>query len=49
MNSYFADKWYWTEFIELYRQIECLWKIKSGEYMDKHKKNAAYEVLAEKN
>lgn len=37
-----------TEFIDLYRQNECLWKIKSKDYSDKQKKNAAYNILVEK-
>lgn len=39
---------FFTEFIDLYRQNECLLKIKSEEYSDKHKKNAAYNILIEK-
>lgn len=37
-----------SDFIELYRNHECLWKIKSKEYSDKNKKNAAYNILIEK-
>lgn len=37
-----------TDFINLYRENPCLWKVKSKEYSDKHKKNAAYEILIEK-
>lgn len=37
-----------SELIDLYRQNECLWKIKSKEHSDKHKKNAAYHILIEK-
>lgn len=37
-----------TEFIELYRNHTCLWKIKSREYSDKIKKDAAYKILVEK-
>lgn len=36
------------EFIDLYRAHPCLWKVKSKEYMDKHKKAAAYDILIEK-
>jgi hypothetical protein len=35
-----------TEFFELYRSNPCLWKIKSKEYMDRDKKNEAYEMAA---
>ena len=48
MNCSFTDKQYWIDFIELYRNYDCLWKIKSIEYIDRHKKKAAYEILAEK-
>lgn len=34
-----------SEFIHLYRDNPCLWKIKSKEYSDKNKKNVAYEQL----
>lgn len=37
-----------SEFIDLYRENECLWKIKSKDYSDKHKKNAAYIILIDK-
>lgn len=34
-----------TDFISLYRENPCLWKVKSKEYSDKQKKNAAYDIL----
>lgn len=34
-----------TEFIQLYQQFPCLWQVKSKEYSDRNKKNAAYEEL----
>lgn len=37
-----------TEFIELYREHPCLWRVKSKEYSDRNKKNCAYEKLVEK-
>ena len=37
-----------TEFIEIYRSNPCLWQIKSKEYSDKVKRNAAYDLLVEK-
>lgn len=45
-----SDMRQWTrdfllEFIELYRSLPCVWKIKSAEYRDRVKKNKAYEVL----
>lgn len=48
MNSVFGDKQFWAEFIELYRQNECIWKIKSKDYLNKNKKHQAYEILAKK-
>ncbi|XP_068202902.1 uncharacterized protein [Palaemon carinicauda] len=36
-----------TEFIELYRLHPCLWKVKSENYFNKSKKQAAYEELLE--
>ena len=37
-----------TEFIHMYREYPCLWKIKSKEYSDTVKKNLAYEHLTTK-
>nr|CAH7750936.1 unnamed protein product [Callosobruchus chinensis] len=34
-----------ADFIDLYRQNECLWKIKSKDYSDKQKKSADYDIL----
>ena len=48
MNSFVTEKQFWAEFIELYRQNECLWRIRSKDYINKLKKNEAYELLAEK-
>ena len=42
------EKTFWTEFIQLYRNNECLWRVKSKIYMDRNKKNEAYETLLEK-
>ncbi|XP_071533340.1 uncharacterized protein [Panulirus ornatus] len=36
------------EFIEVYRELPCLWKVTSPEYKDRDKKNQAYKVLLEK-
>ena len=36
-----------TELIELYRLHPCLWKVKSEDYFNKAKKQAAYEEMAE--
>jgi len=37
-----------TEFIHMYREYPCLWKVKSKEYSDRIKKNLAYEHLTTK-
>lgn len=37
-----------TEFISLYRSLPVLWQIKSKDYSDRNKKNAAYEVMINK-
>ncbi|XP_064635774.1 blastula protease 10-like [Lineus longissimus] len=34
--------------IELYRELPALWKVKSKEYSDRNKKDAAYQTLLEK-
>lgn len=34
-----------TEFIDIYRQLPCLWKVKSKSYSNRHEKNKAYEKL----
>jgi hypothetical protein len=33
------------EFIELFRQEECLWKVKSKDYYNRSKKDASYRTL----
>lgn len=37
-----------AEFIHMYREYPCLWKVKSKEYSDRVKKNLAYEHLTTK-
>ena len=37
-----------TEFIQMYREYPCLWKVKSEEYSDMFKKNLPYEQLTTK-
>ena len=39
------EKAFWREFIELYRNNECLWRVKSKSYIDGNKKNEAYQTL----
>ena len=48
MTATSADKVFWAEFIELYKEQPCLWKVKSIDYSDKGKRNAAYDILIEK-
>lgn len=37
-----------TEFIELYKSLPCLWKVKSKEYNDRNMKNLAYRKMVAK-
>lgn len=39
---------FFTEFIEAYRTLPELWRVKSKEYSNRDKKNAAYEQLLTK-
>ena len=36
------------EFIEIYKSEPCLWKVKSDDYHNRDKRNAAYKKLIEK-
>jgi len=45
-----SDTRYWSkeftlQFIELYKQYPCLWKIKSKDYINKNLKREAYDEL----
>lgn len=42
------DKIFWEEFIDIYREHPCIWKVKSSDYSDRNKKAAAYDVLVRK-
>ncbi|KAK5648065.1 hypothetical protein RI129_002957 [Pyrocoelia pectoralis] len=47
-----ADSRYWskevvTNFIEIYKNHPCLWKIKSKDYTNRNLKNAAYNELVD--
>jgi len=33
------------ECIQIYRELPALWKIKSEEYMNRHKKSESYDIL----
>ena len=48
MSASEDDRRFWIEFIDIYRENPCLWKVKSKEYSDRNKKNAAYDLLVEK-
>jgi len=39
------SKGFLLEFIELFRQEECLWKVKSKDYYNRSKKDASYRTL----
>ncbi|KAL4719703.1 hypothetical protein ACJJTC_007892 [Scirpophaga incertulas] len=42
------SKEFLTQFIDLYKSLPALWKIKSKEYSDRNKKNEAYHLMIEK-
>jgi len=46
LRSFTKD--FMIEFIELYKSYPCLWKTKSKDYMNRSKKDAAYETLLKK-
>ena len=57
--SFFVNTWHManlrncsreflSEFIELYQNFPCLWRIKSKEYCNRDKNRTAYEKLIEK-
>lgn len=37
-----------TEFIALYENFPCIWRVRSKKYSDRDKKRQAYESLVEK-
>ncbi|XP_063784498.1 uncharacterized protein LOC134933319 isoform X2 [Pseudophryne corroboree] len=41
------DQTFWTGFIDLYRENECLWRTKSRDYFDKIKKLRALQQLVD--
>ena len=43
MSASEDDRRFWIEFIDIYRENPCLWKVKSKEYSDR-----AYDLLVEK-
>jgi hypothetical protein len=36
------------DFIELFRQEECLWRVKSKDYFNRSKKDSSYQILIRK-
>lgn len=42
------NKEFLTDFIEIYRKHSCLWDVKTKDYLNKNKRNAAYEELLSK-
>lgn len=48
MSELTSKHQFWREFIELYRDMPCLWKVKCKEYSDRNKKDMAYGVLIKK-
>ncbi|KAM4031382.1 uncharacterized protein ACNLHF_018848 [Anomaloglossus baeobatrachus] len=45
--SYYNKEEFVRELLDLYKSLPCLWKIKSAEYSDRIKKQAAYAPLVE--
>ncbi|KAM4021876.1 uncharacterized protein ACNLHF_027196 [Anomaloglossus baeobatrachus] len=45
--SYYNKEEFVRELLDLYKSLPCLWKIKSAEYSDRIKKQAAYAQLME--
>ncbi|XP_071053910.1 uncharacterized protein [Onthophagus taurus] len=43
--SFRDNKQFWESFISLYKTYPCLWNVKSKEYVNKQKRNDAYEAL----
>lgn len=42
------NKQFWLEFIELYKSLPALWKVKSECYRNRELKNQGYQVMIEK-
>jgi len=48
MSQTTANKELWREFIQLYRSLPELWKVKSDVYKNRNFKDAGYNELLEK-
>jgi hypothetical protein len=48
MSHRTADKEFWREFVQLYRSLPELWKVKSDVYKNRKLKDVGYDVLVEK-
>jgi hypothetical protein len=45
MSHTAANKKFWQEFIQLYRSVPELWKVKSDVYKNRNLKDAGYDVV----
>ncbi len=48
MASKEEDRKFILDWLEVYRDLPALWKVKSKQYGDRNKKNAAYDILLSK-
>jgi hypothetical protein len=48
MSHTTANKEFWRKFIQLYRSLPELWKVKSDVYKNRNLKDAGYDELVEK-
>lgn len=44
-----VNKYFWEDFIKLYRNNSCFWNVKCKDYSNKIKRNSTYEILLKKN